>query len=169
MLLGDRKLLRQLRAPACAEPKALAAVLYGLFSAVLGRLCQGRFGPAEIRAFAEQAAGLPLVLEKVTAEQIVQVIELEVEGPGESIDPRALTAAYYAVILAAARELRFMPGDVEDLVVRAERLAAQGGYEPAPYSPGVLMRLRFDRAELRRYGWARRDEWAADRSRRHDG
>jgi hypothetical protein len=56
VLLRDRSLTDRLRSRARKDAKAQAAVVFGMFVVVVGRLCQHRFGPMEIRLFADRVA-----------------------------------------------------------------------------------------------------------------
>jgi hypothetical protein len=152
---------------AVRNSRALAAVLVGLFTAALGRLCQGQFGPAEIRRFAE-AVALRLRNELTAGtDEVARVILHELGDPSVRIDdihPAARAAIQQAVVVTAIRELGLLPNDIEEMIARAETLAEQWGISLPPYRPGLFMRWRFEKAELRWYGWQRRQQWSEERA-----
>jgi hypothetical protein len=165
VLVGDRSLVHRLRSPARQDKYAVAAVLEGMFVLMIGRLCQNRFGPTEIRLFAERAAQRVEAEHGVTAEEMSRIIHRELGDAiaNDDVDPAQEVAAQTAVVATAARELKLTPSEIDRMICRSESLAKHWGFALTPYRPGLLMRWRFELAEARWYGRSARDRWSAER------
>lgn len=165
ILLGDRSLAHRLQSRARQDTKALAAVLEGMFVVVIGRLCQNRFGPMEIRLFAERVTERIRAEYGVTADEVARIIHRELgdEITDDDVDPARRVAAQKAAIVTATRELKLTPGEIDHMISKSETLAKQWGFDLTPYRPGLLTRWRFEVAEARWYGPSARDRWSAER------
>jgi hypothetical protein len=165
VLLGDRSLAHRLQTRAGQDAKALAAVLEGAFVVVIGRLCQNRFGPVEIRLFSERVTEHVQSESGVTVDKVSRIIHRELGDviTDDDVAPAHRVAAQKAVVATATRELKLTPGEIDRMISKSESLAKQWGFELTPYRPSLLMRWRFELAEARWYGSSARDRWSAER------
>ncbi|MFI7080382.1 hypothetical protein ACIBO1_24060 [Micromonospora sp. NPDC049903] len=151
VLLGDRSLARRLESSAGQDVRACAAVLEGAFVVVIGRMCQNRFGPAEINLFSQRVVRCVATDRGATAEEVSRIIHRELDGSatGDDVGPARPFAVQTAVVATAIRELRLPPGEVRAVISESESHAKQRGFELRPYRPSLLTRRRLELAEER--------------------
>ncbi|MFY1700070.1 MULTISPECIES: hypothetical protein [unclassified Solwaraspora] len=141
-VLGHSWLTAQLeRRGAGTDPTALFGVVEGAFVTVIDQLTRSGFQPTELRFFADAAARLTAGgREPVTADEVDRIVRYEF---GEAVDVRDIEArravpVRRAVVGTAVRRLKFTLHDVDNLLRRAENLAAQWGFATTGYHPGLI-------------------------------
>ncbi|MEU7677450.1 hypothetical protein AB0C42_21845 [Micromonospora taraxaci] len=164
MLLGNRTLARRVLTTAKPDDRALAAVLAGMFTVTVRWLRPDLDSPEEIHQFAERVTTRLQAASDVTADEIALLVtEQFADVPEVDITPPRRVAAQWGVIVTATVGLGLAPGNLDRLISEAEGLARQWGFDLPTYQPGPLLRLRFELAEGRWYGYSARERWRAER------
>lgn len=159
-LLGCRRLTRQLeRKGARRDSMALFGVVEAAFVMVLGHLSRYDFRPTDLPSFAAQAARLTSTgREPVTADEVARLVRHELGQPVSIADIEGYrdVPVRRAVIGTAVRHLRFTLHDLDNLLRKAELLAAQWGFAATPYHPGPMTGVYGMVAGVRWSGWQAR-------------
>ncbi|MGW3888119.1 hypothetical protein ACWD69_05475 [Micromonospora chokoriensis] len=164
MLLGNRPLARRVLRTTEPDNRALAAVLAGMFKVTVRWLRPDLDSAEEIHQFAERVTKRLQAASDVTADEIALLVtEQFAEVPDVEITPPRRVAAQWGVIVTATVGLGLAPGNLDRLISEAEGHVRQWGIELPTYRPGLLLRLRFEVAEGRWYGYSARERWRAER------
>ncbi|MDG4766109.1 hypothetical protein O7632_18660 [Solwaraspora sp. WMMD406] len=161
-VLGHSWFTRHLeRKGAGRDPAALFGVVEGAYVTVLDQLARSDFQlGTELRCFAGAAARLTSAgRDPVTSDEVVRIVRY---GFGEpvgvaDIEARRAVPVRRAVVGTAVRRLRLSLHDVDNLLRRAENLAAQWGFAATSYHPGLITVAYLRVVEAR---------WSARQSRR---
>ncbi|MFY1631846.1 hypothetical protein ACN27F_00970 [Solwaraspora sp. WMMB335] len=141
-VLGHRWLTRHLeRRGGGLDPVASFGVVEGAFVTVCEQLARSDFRLTELRCFADAAARLTVAgREPVTVDEVTRIVQYEFGEPVTVADVETNKAVPVrrAVVGTAVRRLRFTLHDVDNLLRRAESLAAQWGFAATTYHPGPL-------------------------------